>query len=58
MPACSMRLCSVDMTGFVDPLEAGNSVLLVELRALRQVRHTIEVLEFEQVRPAFGSRDH
>src|SRR6516225_5060761 len=58
MPARGVRLGSVHMAGFVDTLEPGNPVLLVKLGALRQVRHTIEILEFKQVRPAFGSRGH
>ena len=55
MPARRVRLRAVDVTGLEDALEARNAVLLVELRALREIGNAIEVLDLEEIRSALGA---
>src|SRR4051812_8661409 len=56
MPAGLVRLRAPDLAGLVNALEHTDHRLLVELRALRQVRLPAEVVEPEDVRAALGRR--
>jgi hypothetical protein len=58
VPAGGMRLGSINVTGFKDTFEPGHSVLLVELRTLRQVCDAVKILDLKQVRSALGAGGH
>ena len=54
VPARVVGLGAEHRAGLVDPLEHPDHDLLVELRGLRQVRRTAEVVHGEHVRPGLG----
>ena len=55
MAAGGVRFGAVHVARFVDPFEPRHAVLFVELRALRQIGHSIEIGDLKQVGAAFGS---
>jgi hypothetical protein len=55
MAACRMGLGSIDVTRFKNPFKTGDAVLFVELRALRQIRDAIKVLQLEEIGSTLGS---
>lgn len=58
MPAARVRLRAMDVSRLEHALECRDAVLLVELRALREIGHAVEVLDREQVRAALGAGRH
>ena len=55
MPACRIGLGTVRMAGFVETLEASNSMLLIKLRTLDKMRNAIEVFQLANVGSALGA---
>jgi len=58
VPDRVVRLCTEDWSHFEDPLEHAHHDLLVELRALREIGLSLEVLDAEHVRAPFGRGLH
>ena len=54
MTAGSVWLGPVDMACFIDALQSGDAVFLVELGALRQIGGAIEVLDLEEIAASLG----
>ena len=55
MPRTRVRFGTIHMAGLEHLLECGDAVLFVELRTLREIRDTIEVVDGEEVGTAFGA---
>lgn len=55
MATGSVRLGAVDMPGLIDALEAGDSVFLIELGALREVSCPFKIPDLEEIAAAFGT---
>ncbi len=55
MPRTRVGFRAIHVTRLEHAFERGDPVLFVELRALRQIRDTVEVVDREQVRAAFGA---
>src|SRR5262245_27164160 len=55
MTARRVRLGAINVTGLEHALETGHAMLLVELRALRQISNTFEIPNGEQISTAFCS---
>ena len=58
VPDGVVRLGPEHRADLVDPLEDADHLLLVELRALREVRRPAEVVDLEDVGPGLGRRLH
>jgi hypothetical protein len=53
MAAAGVRFGAIDVARFIHALEAGDAVLLVKLRTLRQVSDAVKIFQFKQIRAAF-----
>jgi hypothetical protein len=55
MAAGCMGLGSIDVTSFKNSFKTGDAVFFVELRALRQIRDAIKVLQLEEIGATLSS---
>src|SRR5579871_342842 len=53
--AGGVRLGAVDVAGFIHALESSDAMLLVELRALRQICDTFKIFNLEEIGPSLCS---
>src|SRR5262249_28629458 len=56
--AARVRLRAINVPCLIDPLEARDSMFLVELRTLRKISDAVEIFQFEEIRSAFGPGSH
>src|SRR5262249_6298161 len=56
--AARVWFSAINVSGFVNPFECRDSVLLIKLRALRQIRNTVKIFQGKKVRSSLSAGCH